>query len=116
MSVTTAKRGETADYSGSFGRILIIYLCILLLAALQFVIAYQHWEVRTTFLRMLVIALLEAGLAVTFFMHLGSEDRKFTFSIALVVIFVLISMQFSWSDSFRLQRGVPGANYSSGPK
>ncbi len=116
MSVTTAKSGETVDYSGSFGKILIIYACILALAALQFVIAYQHWSVRTTFFRMLLIALLEAGLAVTFFMHLGSEDKKFTFSIALVVIFVLISMQFSWSDSFRLLRGVPGANYSAGPK
>ena len=44
MSVTTAKRGETADYSGSFGRILIIYALHTPLAALQFVIAYQHWE------------------------------------------------------------------------
>jgi heme/copper-type cytochrome/quinol oxidase subunit 4 len=110
------KSGGTTDYAGSLGKILIIYLCILLLAGLQFVIAYQHWAVRTMFLRMLLIAIVEAGLAVTFFMHLGSEDRKFTFSVAVVVIFVLISMQFSWTDSFRLLHGVPGANSSAGPK
>jgi cytochrome c oxidase subunit IV len=116
MSVTTVKSSATDNYSGSFGKVLIIYVCIVALAALQFVVAYQHWHVRTAFLRMLLIALLEAGLAVTFFMHLGAEDRKFTFSIALVVIFVLISMQFSWSDSFRLLRGAPWANYGAGSK
>ncbi len=116
MSVTNIKSGGTADYSGSLGKILIIYLCIVLLAALQFVIAYQHLDVRATFLRMFAIALVEAGLAVTFFMHLGSEDKKFTFSVAVLVIFVLISMQFSWTDSFRMQRGVPGSTISTGPK
>ena len=116
MSLTNIKSGGTADYSGSLGKILIIYLCIVLLAALQFVIAYQHLSVRAMFLRMFVIALVEAGLAVTFFMHLGSEDKKFTFSVAVLVIFVLISMQYSWTDSFRMEHGVPGSNYSSGPK
>ena len=48
---------------------------ILILAGLQFVIAYQHVDVGTMIFRMFAVAFLEAGLAVVFFMHLGSENR-----------------------------------------
>jgi len=115
MGPTKLQRGRAADYSGSLAKVLIIYGCIVLLAALQFIVAYQHLGGRATFLRMFLIAIVEAGLAVTFFMHMGSEDRKFAYSVAILVIFVLAVMQFGWTDSFRMERGVPGSTYSSGP-
>jgi hypothetical protein len=42
----------------------VIYLCILALAAFQFVIAYRHIDGTAMFARMLFVALAEAGLAL----------------------------------------------------
>jgi heme/copper-type cytochrome/quinol oxidase subunit 4 len=84
------------------GKYLIVYLCILALAGLQFVIAYQDITASQMFRRMLSVAVVEAGTAVLFFMHLWSEKRGFLLFVVVFTIFVLLSMQFGWSDSFRL--------------
>jgi len=84
------------------GKYLVVYLCILALAGLQFVIAYQNITASQMFRRMLSVALIEAGVAVLFFMHLWSEKRGFLLFVVVFTIFVLLSMQFGWTDSSRL--------------
>jgi len=84
------------------GKYLIVYLCILALAGLQFVIAYQNVSAAQMFRRMLSVSLVEAAVAVMFFMHLWSEKRGFLLFVVVFTIFVLLSMQFGWTDSFRL--------------
>jgi heme/copper-type cytochrome/quinol oxidase subunit 4 len=84
------------------GKYVIVYLCILALAGLQFVIAYQNITAAQMFRRMLSVALIEAGVAVLFFMHLWSEKRGFLLFVVVFTIFVLLAMQFGWTDSFRL--------------
>jgi heme/copper-type cytochrome/quinol oxidase subunit 4 len=84
------------------GKYLIVYLCILALAGLQFVIAYQDVSAAQMFRRMLSVSLVEAAVAVMFFMHLWSEKRGFLLFVVVFTIFVLLSMQFGWTDSFRL--------------
>jgi cytochrome c oxidase subunit IV len=85
---------------------LVVYLCILALAGLQFVIAYQNITALQMFRRMLSVAVVEAGVAVMFFMHLWAEKRGFLLFVVVFTIFVLLSMQFGWTDSFRLTRCV----------
>ncbi len=82
-----------AQKSGGIGKYLIIYLCILGIAALQFVVAYQNIDTSQMLLRMLSLAVLEAGLAIMFFMHLWTEKRSFLLAVAIVTIFVLVSLQ-----------------------
>jgi caa(3)-type oxidase subunit IV len=105
--------GGAADYRAGLGRYLAVYVMILVLAGLQFVIAYTHADTMAMFLRFFSIAIVEAGLAVMFFMHLGSEDKKFAISVIVFVVFVLAAMQFSWSDSYRMERDAP--NYKAAP-
>lgn len=81
---------------------LIVYVCILALAGLQFVIAYQDLTTSQMFRRMLSVAMVEAGVAVMFFMHLWSEKRGFLLFVLVFTIFVLLAMQYGWTDSFRL--------------
>jgi caa(3)-type oxidase subunit IV len=114
MNVSKEEPGGAADYSKGLGRYVVVYCMILVLAGLQFVVAYQHLDVSAMLLRMFSIALVEAGLAVMFFMHLGSEDRKFTISVVVFVVFVLGAMQYSWTDSFRMERNAPPV-YQVGP-
>jgi cytochrome c oxidase subunit IV len=93
--------------SDGFTKDLVVYVCLLALAGLQFVIAYQHIDASQMFLRMLVVAVVEAGLAVMFFMHLWAEKRGFVLFVLIFTIFVLLGMQFGWTDSFRMVTGAP---------
>jgi heme/copper-type cytochrome/quinol oxidase subunit 4 len=84
------------------GKYLVVYFCMLALAGLQFVIAYQNITASQMFRRMFSLAVIEAAVAVMFFMHLWSEKRGFLLFVVIFTMFVLLSMQFGWSDSFRL--------------
>jgi cytochrome c oxidase subunit IV len=94
---------------GGIGRYLLVYFAILMLAGLQFVIAYQHIDGSQMFARMFLIAIAEAGLGVMFFMHLWEEKRGLLLFVAVFTIFVMAAMQYGWPDSFRMLVGVPGA-------
>jgi caa(3)-type oxidase subunit IV len=102
--MTTAE----AHKNSGMGKDLVVYLCILALAGLQFVIAYQNISASQMFVRMLSVAVIEAALALLFFMHL-SENRGLLWFVAIFTIFVLLAMQYGWTDSFRLSEGVPWA-------
>jgi caa(3)-type oxidase subunit IV len=112
--LTKQQGGGAASYADKLSKYLIVYVCILLLAGLQFVIAYQHIDVGTMIFRMFAIALLEAGLAVVFFMHLGSENRLFVTWVAIVTLFVFAALQYSWTDSYRMERNAP-KSFKTGP-
>ena len=98
-----------AHKSAGIGKDLIVYVCLLALAGLQFLIAYQNIDASQMFTRMLAVACIEAGLAILFFMHLWSEKRAFLFFVVIFTISVLLGMQYGWTDSFRMVTGAPFA-------
>ncbi|HLZ41574.1 MAG TPA: cytochrome C oxidase subunit IV family protein [Candidatus Sulfotelmatobacter sp.] len=89
-------------------RYLAVYAVILVIAALQFVIAYSSISTGQMFTRMLFLAIVEATLALLFFMHL-SDNRGLLWFFVIFTVFVLLAMQYGWTDSFRLSGGVPWA-------
>jgi caa(3)-type oxidase subunit IV len=95
--------------SSGMGKDLIVYVCLLALAGVQFVIAYQNIDANQMFVRMLIVACVEAGLAVLFFMHLWSEKRIFLLFVVIFTVSVLLGMQYGWTDSFRMVTGAPFA-------
>jgi|ERR1035437_886766 caa(3)-type oxidase subunit IV len=102
--MTTA---ETHKNSG-MGKDVAVYVCLLVLAGIQFVIAYQDISASQMFVRMLSVAIVEAGLALLFFMHL-SENRGLMWFVLIFTVAVILGMQYGWTDSFRLSNGVPWA-------
>ena len=101
--MTTAE----AHKSDGIGKDLVVYVCLLALAGLQFVIAYQKIDASQMFTRMLAVAIVEAGLAMLFFMHLWSEKRAFLWFVLIFTISVLLGMQYGWTDAFRMLVGAP---------
>jgi cytochrome c oxidase subunit IV len=99
----------TADEHKSNGiaKDLIVYVCLLALAGVQFIIAYQNIDTSQMFTRMLVVAIVEAGLAMLFFMHLWSEKRAFLWFVVIFTVSVLLGMQYGWTDSSRMVTGAP---------
>jgi cytochrome c oxidase subunit IV len=107
------KHEPPARYQDPLARYLVIYACILFLAAAQFFIAYTHVDAEHMFARMLFVAIAEAGLAVLFFMHLWAERRGFLLFVLVFTIFVTLAMQYGWTDSFRMEMGAPYAKTQS---
>jgi caa(3)-type oxidase subunit IV len=87
---------------------IMVYICILALSGLQIILAY-HSGGAQLLVRMLVVALIQAGLAVMYFMHLRNEQRNLRLALIPATIFVMLMMNMIWSDSFRLLRMSPFA-------
>ena len=102
--MTTAE-GQKAN---GMGRDLIVYGCLLALAAIQFVIAYQDISASQMFVRMLIVACVEAALALLFFMHLW-ENRGLKWFVVIFTVAVILGMQYGWTDSYRISEGVQWA-------
>ncbi len=99
---------STADRaSSSLKTDIIVYVCILALSGLQVVLAYQQAEGSRLLIRMLAVAVIQAGLGVSYFMHLREEKRSLRFALIPATIFVLLMMNMFWSDSFRLEHMRP---------
>ena len=81
---------------GSMKTDLIVYVAILILACVQIVVLQGH------LFAMLGVAVVQAFLAVTFFMHLGSEKPILRLALIPGTIFVLVMMNMIWADSYRL--------------
>jgi cytochrome c oxidase subunit IV len=92
--------------SGGLATYLVIYVFILAIAGLQVVLAYIVAGLQQ-FVVMMFFAVLQAALAVTFFMHMRRERRGLFLMLIPAVIFVLLMMNMIWSDSFRISRGAP---------
>ena len=101
--MTTAE----ASKSDAIGKELVVYFCLLALAGVQFLIAFQNIDATQMLVRMMAVAIVEAGLAVMFFMHLWTEKRGFVVFVLVFTIFVLLTMQYGWTDSTRMVVGAP---------
>ena len=91
----------TAEDSG-IKKYVAVYLALLVLTALQFFIGYQNIEGSQLAVRMLTFAVIETILVVLFLMNLGFEKRAFVKFIVFFMLFVLATMNYVWTDSFRL--------------
>ncbi len=99
----------TAAEDKGMGKDLIVYVCILALAGIQFLIAYQNISASQMFVRMLIVAAIEAALALLFFMHLW-ENRGLKWFVLIFTVAVILGMQYGWTDSYRLLDGVKWAH------
>jgi caa(3)-type oxidase subunit IV len=101
---------SAAESRSNKTRYLIVYACIMVIAALQFVVAYSGAEGGQLLTEMFALACVEAILAVLFFMHLWVDSRGLLWFVAIFTIFVIFAMQYGWPDCFRQLNGVPWAH------
>jgi len=91
----------TAEANG-IKKYLVIYVCLLVITALQFAIGYQNITGSQLVVRFLTFAVIETILVVLFWMNLVSEKKVFVKFIVYFMLFVLATMNYIWTDSFRL--------------
>jgi cytochrome c oxidase subunit IV len=86
-------------HSSEMATYLIVYALIMILAIVQVIFAYQTGPQLPL---MLMLAMIQATLAVLFFMHLSQERSTLILALIPAALFVLFMMNMIWSDSFRL--------------
>ena len=91
MSQTSASDSMTSTY--------FVYGATLLIAIVQVVAAMA---MGPSLWRMLLLAIIQAYLAVMFFMHLRYEKPTLRLALIPGTLFVLVMMNMIWADSFRL--------------
>ena len=96
-----AVAAETTSGQG-LGRDLVVYAGILIIALMQVALAYNSAPGEHLMIHMLILALVQGGIAVAFFMHLHEEKRGLVLALIPTTIFVLLMMNMIWSDSYRL--------------
>jgi cytochrome c oxidase subunit 4 len=80
----------------------VVWLGMVLLVAMQVVVAYAHLPAWVRVPSLLALALVEAGLGLMYFMHLKHEHPVFRWSFVSVLLFVLLMMNQIWPDAYRL--------------
>jgi heme/copper-type cytochrome/quinol oxidase subunit 4 len=88
-----------SQQSSGMGSTFIVYGVILAIAVVQVVVAMS---MGPSLGRMLVLAVIQAYLAVMFFMHLRDEKPSLRLALIPGTLFVLVMMNMIWADSFRL--------------
>jgi heme/copper-type cytochrome/quinol oxidase subunit 4 len=81
------------------GSTFFVYAAILVIAVVQVIVAVT---LGPSLWRMLVLAAIQAYLAVMFFMHLRDEKPSLRLALIPGTLFVLVMMNMIWADSFRL--------------
>lgn len=79
-----------------------VYVLLLAITAVQFLIGYRGAEGGQLVVRMLTFAVVETVLVVLFWMNLGSEKKIFIQYVVFTMLFVLATMNYIWTDSFRV--------------
>ncbi len=97
---------STAGEQGGLGKYIVVYICMLAITGIEVVIANGGGRVLPM---MLILAFTGALLGVLVFMGLGAEKKSLIVSVAVFTLFVLATINYGWTDSFRILMGAPYA-------
>ena len=93
--------GESAPGPGMrfFVAVWIALMCIV---GIEVIVTYRHMPARQLIVWLLLLAFLEAGIALWYFMHLKYERAALVWSLVPAFIFVVFLMDHVWPDAFRM--------------
>jgi heme/copper-type cytochrome/quinol oxidase subunit 4 len=100
---------NAAEEQGGTGKYYVVYICMLLISAIELVVAFRHPSGGQFLGTLLILAFIGAALGVLYFMGLASENRNAIIGFAVFTLFVLAAINYGWTDSFRILLGVPFA-------
>ena len=80
----------------------IVWIGLILIVGAEVLLAYAHLRTPVLLATLLALAVLEAGAALLFFMHLKYEKPTLFWSMIPALIFVLVLMDHIWPDALRL--------------
>jgi len=83
-------------------RYVVVWLGLLAIVAIEVAVTLARPPAGLLLAGLLVLALIEAGLGLLYFMHLKYERRSLMWSVILAVVIAVVLMNHFWLDAFRL--------------
>ena len=80
----------------------IVWIGLLVIVAAEVAATYAHFTVGVQLAALLTLAVLEAGIALLYFMHLKYERPSLFWSLIPALVVVLVLMDHFWPDAVRL--------------
>jgi cytochrome c oxidase subunit IV len=68
----------------------------------EVVLTYAHVRPLTLVIALIALAMIEAAVALLYFMHLKYERRILFWSLIPALVFVLVMFDHFWPDAFRV--------------
>jgi heme/copper-type cytochrome/quinol oxidase subunit 4 len=79
-----------------------IWVGLLCIVGIETFLTSMNLSTHGLLVSLLVLAFLEAGIALLYFMHLKYEKPNLFWSLVPAVIFVLFMMNHFWPDAYRM--------------
>jgi caa(3)-type oxidase subunit IV len=99
--------GESQGGSSMRGYV-AVWLGLMVIVAVEVALTVAHVPAGTLVGALLVLAVVEAAIALLYFMHLKYERRLF-WALIPALVFVLVLMDHFWPDALRLMhQRLPG--------
>ena len=80
----------------------LVWIGLILIVGVEVFLTYERLSSATLLASLLVLALVEAALAVMYFMHLKYERPALFWSLIPYLVFALVMMDHFWPDALRL--------------
>jgi heme/copper-type cytochrome/quinol oxidase subunit 4 len=80
-----------------------VWLALVAIAAAQVSLALAHLPGATLVASLLALAVLEAGIALRYFMHLKYEPPALFWTLIPALVFALLMLNQIWADAARLR-------------
>jgi heme/copper-type cytochrome/quinol oxidase subunit 4 len=79
-----------------------IWVGLLCIVGIETFLTTMHLSTHRLLAALLILAFIEAGIALLYFMHLKFEKPNLFWSLVPAVIFVLFMMNHIWPDAYRV--------------
>jgi len=80
----------------------VLWAGLLGIVIVEVLLTYAGLSPLALTISLLALALIEAGVALMYFMHLKYERRILFFSLIPALVFVLVMFDHIWPDAFRV--------------
>jgi len=91
-----------ANHSPGMKFYAMIWAALLCIAGVEVFMTYRGFSTITLLVTLLILAIVEAGIALLYFMHLKYDRPLLLWSFVISVVFVLLMMNQVWPDAYRM--------------
>jgi len=79
-----------------------VWIGLLCIAGVEVFVSFRGFPAHELLAILLILAFIEAGIGLLYFMHLKYERPILLWSFVLSVVFVLLMMNQIWPDAYRM--------------
>jgi heme/copper-type cytochrome/quinol oxidase subunit 4 len=92
------------EHEASMSFYLGIWIVMVCIAGLEVLLTYGHMSRDFTVGLLLILAFVEGGIAILYFMHMKYENPNFLWTLVPITFFALLMLNQIWPDALRLAR------------